>query len=124
MLPYLITFLMFLRPLYELVKKPETRALLSSVVFVLVLGTYVFHSLEGWSWLDSLYFSVITLTTVGYGDFSPQTDVGKIFTMIYIFVGLGILFGFVDVIGEHIVNKRVEHIEKRRERREQRREQR
>ena len=122
MLPYLITFLMFLRSLYELIKKPETRALLTSVVFVLILGTYVFHNLEGWSWLDSLYFSVITLTTVGYGDFSPQTDMGKIFTMIYIFVELGILFGFVDVIGEHIVNRRMEHIEKRRERREQSRE--
>jgi voltage-gated potassium channel len=120
MLPYLITFVMFLRSLYELIKKPETRALLSSVFFVLILGTYVFHNLEGWSWLDSLYFSVITLTTVGYGDFSPQTNMGKIFTMIYIFVGLGILFGFVDVIGEHIVSKRVERIEKRRQRREQR----
>jgi len=120
MLYFLITLVMFLRSLNELIKKPETRALLFSVVMILFLGTFVYYKVEGWTLLDSLYFSVITLTTVGYGDFSPQTDVGKIFTMIYIFVGLGILFGFVDVIGDHIVNKRMENIEKRRQRREKR----
>jgi hypothetical protein len=37
--------------------------------------------------LDSLYFSVITLATVAYGDFSPYTMAGKIFTVFYIFIG-------------------------------------
>ncbi|WP_269849570.1 potassium channel family protein [Methanosarcina horonobensis] len=62
--------------------------------------------------LDSLYFSVITLTTVGYGDFTPQTVYGKIFTMIYIFFGLGILIGFITPIGEFLVDRRLERLEK------------
>ena len=38
-----------------------------------------------------LYFCVITLATVGYGDFSPKTDLGKILVMLYIFIGIGLL---------------------------------
>jgi hypothetical protein len=41
--------------------------------------------------VDALYFSVVTLTTVGYGDFAPQTDLGKLFTAVYVRLGIGIL---------------------------------
>lgn len=63
--------------------------------------------------LDSFYFSVITLATVGYEDFTPQTDLGKIFTVVYIFLGLGILIGFVTPIGEYIVDRRLEKVQKK-----------
>lgn len=43
---------------------------------------------------NSLYFSVITLTTIGYGDFSPQTDLGKMFTLVYIVIGVALILGF------------------------------
>jgi hypothetical protein len=58
------------------------------------------HLVLGWSVLDALYFSVITLTTVGYGDFSPQTPAGKKFTMIYVLIGLGLISGFVFLLAE------------------------
>jgi voltage-gated potassium channel Kch len=45
----------------------------------------------------------MTLTTVGYGDIVPITQEGKIFTMIYIFVGLGIILSFVNTIANHQV---------------------
>jgi voltage-gated potassium channel Kch len=67
---------------------------------LLIVGTVFYHFVEGFKWLDALYFSVITLTTVGYGDLSPQTDVGKLFTIFYIISGIGIIFGFMNAFYE------------------------
>jgi len=105
--------MVIVRALRTLLKDPRFRSLMVLVLLTLAMGTFFYHSVEGWSWLDSLYFSVITLTTVGYGDFTPQTDSGKIFTMIYIFLGLGILFGFVTPIGEFLIDRRTERMEKK-----------
>lgn len=76
--------------------KHRTYKLLTSLVFVvLASGTIFYHYLEGWSWLDSLYFSLITLTTIGYGDLTPTLPITKIFTMVYAVMGIGIIFGFI-----------------------------
>lgn len=75
--------------------------MLLTTILILGIGTVVYHFVEGWRWLDSLYFSVITLTTIGYGDFSPQTDAGKIFTLFYIVVGVGIILAFVNTVFAH-----------------------
>lgn len=66
-----------------------------------MIGSVAYHFLEGWTWIDSLYFSVITLTTIGYGDFTPVTDGGKIFTIIYIIVGVGIILNFINTLHHH-----------------------
>ena len=57
----------------RLLKNPKFRAALAWLLLILLIGTVFYHLEEGWSWLDSLYFSVITLSTVGYGDFEPTT---------------------------------------------------
>ena len=69
---------------------PHFRGGLLLCVGILVSGTLFYSSVEGWHWLDALYFSATTLSTVGYGDFSPETQIGKLFTVIYIFVGVGV----------------------------------
>ena len=65
--------------------------LLLSILALMVIGTIGFHFVEGWSWLDSLYTMVVTLGTVGYGDFTPATDAGKIFVMGLVIIGLGVI---------------------------------
>ena len=75
-------------------------------VVLLVVGTFFYRQTEGWSTLDSLYFSVITLTTVGYGDLHPSTAVSKIFTIVYIFLGIGIIVLFVNKVAERAVERR------------------
>jgi voltage-gated potassium channel len=72
---------------------------------VLLLGTVFYSAVEGWRLLDSLYFSVTTLTTVGYGDLRPTTDISKLFTIFYILAGVGILLGFVNAVAAHARNK-------------------
>jgi voltage-gated potassium channel len=85
-------------PLRSILSDRAFKALLSVVVVILLIGTIFYSQFEHWRMLDSLYFSVITLTTVGYGDLTPQTDAGKIFTIVYIFFGIGIILAFVSVI--------------------------
>lgn len=97
---FLILFFRFLRSIWSGLKDPEFRSLFYWVAGFLALGTWFYSRVEGWSILDSLYFTVITLTTVGYGDFSPVTPVGKIFTMLYILVGLGLISGFVYLLAD------------------------
>jgi hypothetical protein len=71
-------------------------ALLASVA--IISGTGFYSLVEGLRLTDALYFSVVTLTTVGYGDFAPQTDAGKLFTAVYALVGIGILLAFVTTL--------------------------
>ena len=80
----------------ETFNKHIYRILLSTVVFLLVAGTIFYHFVEKFPWVDSYYFCVITLATVGYGDFVPHTTFGKIFTTFYVFAGVGILATFLS----------------------------
>jgi len=41
------------------------------IIFFLAAGTFFFHFIEGWRYIDAFYYTGITLTTVGYGDFTP-----------------------------------------------------
>jgi voltage-gated potassium channel len=64
----------------------------------LLVGTFAYHWLEGWSYLDAFYFCVISLATVGYGDLTPTTPVAKLFTVFYVVNGIVILLALFDRI--------------------------
>ena len=66
---------------------PAFRSALALAFLILLSGTLFYRSVEGWTWIDALYFSATTVSTVGYGDLAPVTDSGKLFTIIYMFVG-------------------------------------
>lgn len=85
--------------------------LISTLPAIIFAGTVFFHFIEGWSWLDSYFFTVITLSTVGYGSLVPATAAGKIGTTIFIFVGLGVFAIAVQQIGAFAMRQREEHTE-------------
>jgi hypothetical protein len=98
-----LAFLSMLRLIRSFMSKPESRALLFMAIFVLLGGTVFYRGVEHWRWLDSLYFCIVTLATIGYGDYTPKTDIGKAFTIVYIILGLGILAGFFSLVGQHTI---------------------
>ncbi len=66
---------------------------------LIAAGSIFNWGIEGWSYLDALCFSVVTLTTVGYGDVTPSTDAGKLFTIFYILIGLGVIAAILPTFG-------------------------
>jgi hypothetical protein len=79
----------------------EFRSLAFLVLIILASGTIFYTTVEKWSVVDALYFSVTTLTTVGLGDLAPTTTLGKLFTIVfYIFVGIGLIAGFITTLAK------------------------
>jgi len=85
--------------------------LLAFIILILV-GTWVYHLAEGWSYFNSLYFTIVTVTTIGYGDFVPITTMGKIFTMVFPFIGIGMAFYLFTSATKYLVQKASEEVHK------------
>ena len=84
---------------------------------ILGLGTLFYWRFEHWSLVDSFYFSVVTLATVGFGDLHPTTTFSKLFTALYVIVGVGILVAFYSRLALRILAAR-EHGHHRHEHRQ------
>ncbi len=74
----------------------KNRYLFLVVFLLLFIGTIFYMHFEKWRFIDSLFFCVVTLATVGYGNLVPTTDITKIFTMVYIVIGISIFLFFVN----------------------------
>jgi len=98
--------MLFFKTILSFLRNAEYRDLLYTTSLILLIGTVAYHFIEGWSYIDSLYFSVVTLTTIGFGDFSPQTDLGKLFTIVYIIMGIGIILHFIHTVQNHYSESR------------------
>lgn len=82
-----------------------------ALLVILAAGTVFFHFMEGWSWLDSYFFTVITISTVGYGNLVPVTAAGKLATTFLIFGGLGVFALAMHEFAQMQLLKRQQHNE-------------
>ena len=78
-------------PRFLLPSRARIRIVLLAVLGAIAVGTVIFHLLEGWSILDSLYVTVQTVTTVGFGDVTPRTVLGRVFATLFMMVGVGVV---------------------------------
>lgn len=92
-------------------KRLKLITIILSLLGVIGTGTVFYHVVEGWSWLDSYFFTVVTISTVGYGKLVPATAAGKIFTTGLIFVGLGVFAAAIQQFATYQLRRREEDTE-------------
>ena len=78
---------------------------LGLVVAMLLFGVIGFRFFAGYEWVDSIYMTVITMSTVGFGEVQPLNDVAKIFTVILILVSVTVVGYAISVITEYILSR-------------------
>ncbi len=94
----------------------EFRILLFLLLTLLVGATLFYSSVEGWSIIDALYFSVMTMSTIGYGDLVPTTTWSKLFTIIFSILSIGFFAAVIANIVANVLERKKNKIAKRKER--------
>ncbi len=95
MVSFALTIFRFLRALRRAWRDALFRSSFYLLLLILFSGTMFYATVEGLPWVDAIYLSVVTLTTLGYGDLHPVTDAGKLFTIVYLFTGMGVVITVV-----------------------------
>jgi hypothetical protein len=85
---------------------------------IYIIAILVFHTVEAWAWEDSIYFTTSTITTVGYGDLTPKTYWGRLFTIPLMWIGIAVGLFVIYTVQEYgrtkleSVVRRVEELRK------------
>ncbi|OQY28656.1 MAG: hypothetical protein B6244_06315 [Candidatus Cloacimonetes bacterium 4572_55] len=74
-----------------------------ATLLTLIIGSVGFMAIEGWSFIDSFYMTIITLSTVGYGEVSPLSHEGRLFTIFLIVIGTVTIFVLIGVISSYFL---------------------
>jgi hypothetical protein len=83
-------------------------------VAIVIIGTIGMMALEHLSFLDAIYFTIVTIGTVGYGDITPVTTGGKILSIILIVIGIGTVLTIMTGIAERILYRRQRNVHRQR----------
>jgi voltage-gated potassium channel len=73
------------------------------LIGITAFGVIGYMLIEGWSFFDSLYMTITTISTVGYNEVNPLTPIGRVFTIALIVLGVGVFFFIITIIAEYII---------------------
>ena len=107
-IPLLLAAKGLARALAAVWRDPDTKALPLVAGALVLTGTLFYWRFEDWTIIQALYFCVVTLTTVGYGDFSPTTAGTQIFTIVYILTGFGVLVALLTSVAQQYLRQKAE----------------
>jgi voltage-gated potassium channel len=96
--------------------KNQNARLISAMLILsglILLGIWFFRIQEGWSVVDSFYFTVSTITTIGYGDLVPTKDSTKILTSFYALISIPLVISAFGFIAKNYIETRLHSIETR-----------
>jgi hypothetical protein len=113
MIALLVLVTIFVKTMVSLAKDPAFRSMIFVALTLLAFGTAFYWAVEDWSVTEALYFSVVSLTTVGYGDLVPTTEESRLFTSLYLILGVGLLMGFITSAANASLAERQKHVEER-----------
>jgi voltage-gated potassium channel len=83
------------------IQDSKLKTCLLLLLIVLAGGTMGYRILENWRWIDSIYMTVITISTVGFKEVRELSDAGRILTIVLIFAGVGTLGVTISILFEH-----------------------
>ncbi|MFH1246973.1 MAG: potassium channel family protein, partial [Candidatus Micrarchaeota archaeon] len=74
-------------------------------IALIIIGAVFYKTVEMWSWVDSIYFAVSTLMTVGFGDLHATHSISRIFATCYMLIGIPVMLYTVTLLGAYSVEK-------------------
>ncbi|PYF05246.1 potassium channel family protein [Ureibacillus chungkukjangi] len=106
MLSVILSFKRLLKGLYHGIKEPQFLSILTTVALIVLSGTLFYSRYEGWPKIDAFYFAVVSLIPTGVDtDLVPSTTGTKLFTVLYLIIGTGLMFALLVNLGRAIIKE-------------------
>ena len=101
----------YLSLLLRVFNNKRLRTVLSLILFFIVLFGFIFFITEPdvKSFSDGLWWALVTITTVGYGDITPPTSIGRLVASALMFLGLGLIASLTAVVSVKFIQNFVDH---------------
>ena len=99
----IINLITLYRNFFRQLARNQFGVVLIPITLLLLIGTFGYAYLEGWTLLDAFYATIITVTTVGYGDFSPVTPAGRVFTIFFVLTAIGLASYAISAMATQVI---------------------